>query len=823
MTEEAFIILLRSQESWLMKRILHYAKARGFVRYTSTLLEAWRLSISGLTEALAAGLTGLGEEGVEITVDTSWTDDPVARFALGEARRHRERGVTLGMFLGLFVYYRQAYQDLVREFVPPGEERVRLEDLVVRLFDRMGTAFCVEWSNLGGQEERDAMSSSLLSMANEKNRYLTFFESLSLPALLVDETRHIDNVNVAAARLFDATAMPGQSYYTVAPGDQPGLRGRAVDDLFPWLKEIVHAALVSSDEVVDANVQFLRSSHLRHFRAVASREPDVSGKFMGLSLVLFDVTEDKTKEAMISRAKEELERTFDTISDLVFLVDDAGILLRVNKSLSSLLGVTPRELVGQPCLEVFGCVNCAIPGSDCSTRGATVSYGRIPGRYLVSRNTLFDLQGRPYGNVFVARDVTTMESIRDTLHHIEGKYKNIFDNAPQGIFQSTLEGRYLSVNPAMAHIFGFNSPLEMHEFYTNIGQQMYVDPAVRGAMMEEGLATGQVKSREVQLRRKDGSVFWAILNGRLVHDVQGRREYFEGFVQDVTERKHLESQLLQTQKLEAIGQLAAGIAHEINTPTQYVLNNMWFIKEAIEQIQAAMGRHQELFGQVEAQTTLAPEVMALRQQDVDQQIDFYFKELPAAISETLQGLERITAIVRSVKQFAHPGHDNKQPANLNELVQNTVTVSRNEWKYVAELSTDLDPDLPPVPCLVQEIGQVLLNLVINAAHAIHDARGDDGEVKGQIQIRTRRKDNWVEVRVQDSGTGIPLHVQAHIFEPFFTTKPVGSGTGQGLFIAHRTVVKNHGGSIDFETTPGQGTTFIIRLPLAADTGAGHHV
>jgi PAS domain S-box-containing protein len=540
------------------------------------------------------------------------------------------------------------------------------------------------------------------------------------------------------------------------------------------------------------------------------------------------------------------------------------------------------------------------------------------------------------------------ERIRDTLQAIEGKYKSIFDNAPEGIFQSTLEGRYLSVNPAMARIFGFESPLEMREYFSDIGRQMYVDPSERAAMMEEGLATGQIKRREVQLRRKDGSVFWAILNGRLVSDARGRFEYFEGFVQDVTElrhfvnelaqsekrfrslvetmqqglvqvdgtgvvtycndhfcqlirrrpeeiqgqgleamvhpedgdayrralgpctrqdlncrfdirwstegtqvfsivtpvalqsaqgesagswllvmdvteRKFLESQLLQTQKLEAIGQLAAGIAHEINTPTQYVLNNMWFIKEAVEQIHAALDRHIELFARVEAQTSLASEVMALRAKNVDLQVDFYLKELPAAISETLQGLERITAIVSSVKQFAHPGHDNKQAANLNELVQNTVIVSRNEWKYVAELSTDLDPDLPPVPCLVQEIGQVLLNLVVNAAHAIIAARGEDEEAKGLIQIRTRRQGDWIEIRVQDSGTGIPPHAQAHIFEPFFTTKPVGTGTGQGLFIAHRSVVKNHGGRIDFETTPGQGTTFIVRLPLTDEIREEEHV
>jgi PAS domain S-box-containing protein len=820
MTEEAFIALLRAQESWLTERVLHYARERGFVRDTSTLLEAWRLSITGLTEALADEMARFGVEGVEITVDTSRNDDPLARFAVGEARRHRERGVTLGMFMGLFVYYRQAYQDLVREFVPSGHERVCLEDRVVRLFDRMGTAFCVEWSNLGGQQEHEALSSSLRHMVNEKNRYLTFFESLSLPALMIDETGRIDNANTAAARLLDAMARPGQSYYTVRPGDGPGPRGQALGEIFPWLMDIVNEAMSSQESVVARNVEFSRLSQTLIFRAVASRPPDVSGKFTGLSLVLFDVTEDKIKESLIIRAKQELERTFDTISDLVFLVDDAGVILRVNKSLSGRLGVTPRELIGQPCQEVFGCAGCLSLGQCCTTDGSPVTFGRLQGKFLVNRNILRGVQGEPYGSVFVARDVTMMERIQSTLQAIEGKYKSIFDNAAEGIFQSTLEGRYLSVNPAMARMFGFESSQEMLEYYFDIGQQMYVDPNDRAAMMKEGLDTGEIRSREVQLRRKDGSVFWAILNGRLVKDTKGR--FFEGFVQDVTNRKHLESQLLQTQKLEAIGQLAAGIAHEINTPTQYVLNNMWFIKEAIEEIHAAMERHQELFALVEAQTPLAAETLAVRKQDVDQQIGFYLQELPVAISETLQGLERITSIVRSVRQFAHPGHENKQSVNLNELVTNTVTLSRNEWKYVAELSTDLDPDLPPVRCHVHEIGQVFLNLVVNAAHAIIAARGEDGVTKGSILISTRRQEDWVEIRVQDSGTGIPPDVQARIFEPFFTTKPVGTGTGQGLFIAHRSVVGNHGGTIGFETTPGQGTTFVVRLPLAEKSMEGEY-
>lgn len=819
---DTVVDLFRAKEAWLMERILFHATAHGYTAYTSTLIEAWRASIAGLTEAIAQEVQSGEGHGIEMSVDTDLTQDPVARFGLVEARRHRERGVPLGMFLGLFTYYRQSYQDCLKEFLPAGTERDQAEHTIVRLFDRMGAAFCVAWASEGESTVMTDMAATLRTMTNEKNRYLTFLESLADPVILLDPSGCVDLMNRAAAVLINPEIRPGQAYYENRLHSQAkSWRGRPVGELFPWLEEFSQGEMVDSGTDMCRWMLLSTPDKAKIFRAVFCKEPDVSGKFTGFSLVLHDETEQQMANLQIARAKEELERTFDTISDLVFFVDTQHVMLRVNRALARRVGLEPREIVGRTCRDVLGCARCFCTADDFSPTTTPVSFPHVRGRFLITRNALVDAAQETIGHVFVARDVTHLEQIQATLQAVENKYKNIFDHAQEGIFQSTPEGKFLSLNPAMARIFGFESTEEMRDYYTDIAAQMYVHPQDRDKLIRDGLAMGYVANREIQLKRRDGSVFWTRVGGRIVRDSDGEMRYFEGFLQDVNERKKLESQLLQTQKLEAVGQLAAGIAHEINTPAQYVLNNVWFIKDAVEKIAQGLQGHGRLLEELAVHPHLAGDIERLQAADKELQLDFFLAELPAAIAETVQGLDRITAIVRSVKQFAHPGHAQAQPANLNDLVRDTVNVSRNEWKYVADLTTDLDPDLPPVPCLVHEIGQVLLNLIINAAHAVAD-KNVHGSDRGVIAVSTRLVGDWVEIRIRDSGTGIPEHARDHVFEPFFTTKAVGKGTGQGLYLAHRTVVAQHGGRLNFETESGRGTTFVVALPVAGVAGDNAH-
>jgi PAS domain S-box-containing protein len=281
---------------------------------------------------------------------------------------------------------------------------------------------------------------------------------------------------------------------------------------------------------------------------------------------------------------------------------------------------------------------------------------------------------------------------------------------------------------------------------------------------------------------------------------------------DITNRKAMEGQLHQAQKLESVGQLAAGIAHEINTPTQYIGDNVRFLQDAFQEMEKLLTSYQRLFLAAKSNTlsreTLQEVAVAVEGTD----IGFLHDEIPKAFSQTLEGVTRVSTLVSAMKEFSHPGTKEKIPLDLNHAIENTITVTRNEWKYVSEMDTEYDPSLPLISCLPGEFNQVILNLIVNAAHTIADVIKNGGPEKGKITVQTKNYADWIEIRIQDSGAGIPEKVRSRIFDPFFTTKDIGKGTGQGLSIARSVIVDKHGGSINFETEEGKGTAFIIRLP-----------
>lgn len=404
----------------------------------------------------------------------------------------------------------------------------------------------------------------------------------------------------------------------------------------------------------------------------------------------------------------------------------------------------------------------------------------------------------------------------------QARFRAIFENSPMGIFQTSQEGRILCANPASVQMLGYGSPEELTRELTEIGAQLYVEPERREEFMRLVGQNGLVRDFEFEVICKDGSKKWFNMTAYQVKALDDSLLYYEGFFYDLTDRKRaeqerreIEVQLRHAQKMESVGHLSAGIAHEINTPAQYVGDNTRFLRDSFGGVQAVLKSFPKFLNSAKENKLSANDIAAAEECLAVADTEYLCREIPLAIEQSLEGVGRITKIVSALKEFSHPGKREKSLADLNRAIETTVVVASNEWKYVAEIKLDLDPKLPAISCLVGELNQAFLNLVINAAQAIGDVVKQHSVTKGVISIQTRQDGDLVEVRVGDTGTGIPEAIRPHIFEPFFTTKEVGKGTGQGLNVVYNSIVKLHQGTIAFESEVGRGTTFILRLPIAS--------
>ncbi|MGZ6863623.1 MAG: sensor histidine kinase, partial [Blastococcus sp.] len=310
----------------------------------------------------------------------------------------------------------------------------------------------------------------------------------------------------------------------------------------------------------------------------------------------------------------------------------------------------------------------------------------------------------------------------------------------------------------------------------------------------------------VRVRHSDGHWVWVEAMPSVLRDASGAIEEIQVYSRDITDRRAREAQSQQDSKLESLGRLSAGLAHEINSPIQFVGDNARFLAEAYEELIRVVEVYRGLLdtsnpiGWIERQERV-------REAEAGIDFDYLQKEIPSAVEQTMEGIQRVSTIVRAMKTFSHPGHKEQVPADLNEAVAATVTVTGHQVSEVADLVLDLG-DLPPVRCNIADLNQVFLNLIVNAADAIEDTGR-----RGVIAVSTVLEGDDVVIRVSDTGGGIRENVRPKIFDPFFTTKDVGRGSGQGLPLARGVIQEGHGGSLTVESVIGQGTTFAVRIPV----------
>ncbi|MFA6109272.1 MAG: PAS domain S-box protein, partial [Candidatus Latescibacterota bacterium] len=416
------------------------------------------------------------------------------------------------------------------------------------------------------------------------------------------------------------------------------------------------------------------------------------------------------------------------------------------------------------------------------------------------------------------REVAERLQAEERMRRSERYFRSLIENASDVVTVVDGDGVTRYVSPSVTRVLG-HAPEDL----LGAGYLKHVHPddagrleAAHGRARQE---PSEPVSCEFRLRHANGG--WRLV--QVVLNNQLADQAVAGIVanlQDVTERKQAEMRLAQATRLESIGRLAAGIGHEINTPMQFIGDNTLFLQDAFAGLMRLQELQTRLLASGQEAGVLPPEAvteLAATREAVG--LDFLETRVPQALQRSREGVDRVSQLVRAMRELSHPGTKELVPVDLNRTIEHALVLSHHEWKYVADTRLELDPELPLVQGLPGELSQVLLNLIVNAAHAIGDALGPGPEVKGTIAIATRCHGDQVEVRLRDTGTGIPAEVQPHVFDLFFTTKEVGKGTGQGLAMAHDVVVTKHRGELFFESEEGVGTTFVLRLPVDGRHGS----
>jgi signal transduction histidine kinase len=424
----------------------------------------------------------------------------------------------------------------------------------------------------------------------------------------------------------------------------------------------------------------------------------------------------------------------------------------------------------------------------------------------------------------LAREIAHRKRIADALSDSQNRMMAINDSLFEGVLVFDENGHIALSNQAADRLLSDEGKLPSRDLDAVL--RLVVDEQqvpFAGGPFRQVIRKGiSIQDEDAVFVRRDGkpvAVAYACVPLLEKDGVQGAILSFR----DITAFKQAQRDALQASKLASVGQLAAGIAHEINTPIQYIGDNLRFLSNAFQSIVGLLTTAEDLLGGLEGEAAVRARA-ALAQARERADADYLLENIPEATRQSLEGAGQVARIVLAMKEFSHPGERAKVEVDLNRSVENTVTVSRNEWKQWAKLETRLEENLPRVNCLAGEINQVLLNLVVNAAHAIEEARrGADG----RIRVTTRRLDqDQVEIVVEDNGIGMTKAVMDQIFDPFFTTKRIGRGTGQGLAICRDVIVAKHGGKISVDSTPGVGSRFSVILPVgdAEEGGAqGDHL
>ena len=535
--------------------------------------------------------------------------------------------------------------------------------------------------------------------------------------------------------------------------------------------------------------------------------------FSSVAHSMAQFAERKRAEASLLESQHRFRTAFEDAPYGMCMVSVDGRFLHANGALCAMLGYSAEELFAGAWqrithgddMERSGQVAAEFVRGQVNTADLEKRYIRKNGEILWARvriSAAKDNVGRLCHFITQIEDITLRRRAEDRLRASEERYRELFENASDLVYTLDLDLRITSLNRLAEQTMGYSREeamrMNLYELIDAIQCEFIRSQIAR-------MVAGSAPSKfEADIRTRENRRVKLEVSPRLIYR-DGTAVGIQAIARDITGRDLAEMELRQAQKLESVGRLASGIAHEINTPMQFVGDNIRFLQDAHQQIRSLLDSLRSF------SERCGPDFGAeFRRLEKELDTGYLLREIPEALIQTQEGVERVVTIVRAMKEFAHPETKDHVRADLNKALLNTLAVARNELKYVADIETEFD-DLPMVVCSVSDLNQVFLNLLINAAHAIADVFRETGE-RGKIRIHTEAQGSLVQIAIADNGGGIRENIRERIFDPFFTTKEVGRGTGQGLAIS-RAVVERHKGSLTFQSEVGRGTTFFVRLPI----------
>jgi len=526
-----------------------------------------------------------------------------------------------------------------------------------------------------------------------------------------------------------------------------------------------------------------------------------------------DITECREVEEALRENEERFRSLVETISDWVWEIDRNGIYTYVSPKVKELLGYEPEEVVGKTPFDLMS--------EDEAERVGEMFREKVESREPISglENTnlhkdghhvvletsgapFFDADGNLLGYRGIDRDITERKRAEEAIKNAAEEWRATFDSMPDMVMLIDQDYRITRVNRAVIKALGisFHDVLGKHCFEYIHGCDAPHESCVHGQVM----ADGREHTIEMYEPNLNGHFY---VTATPVFDDSGAVIGSVHIMRDITERKQaedLKARLIQSDRLAAIGQLAAGVAHEINNPLGYIFSNLSSLQEYMGDVKKYLKHVRPLIEtSLESDDKLSKETAA-RVESVGEElrIEEIIDDIGPLTAECIEGAKRTKEIVINLKNFSRPGESKPVLANINEGIESTLSVALSEIKYRAKIHKELG-DLPLIYCYPQQLNQVILNLLMNAVHAMKE--------HGNMWIRTREQNGVIEIEVEDEGEGIPPENISRVFDPFFTTKPVGKGTGLGLSISYG-IVKKHNGKILVDSEPGKGSKFTVRIP-----------